>query len=308
MHPVMTLCPIDIFHGRNMHALRVLPGIEQEAVRGTNLFIDDVLTMWKILNVLSKNKDVRNNNPVEAEITSPDDARLDYLLEMADMCKKMGKVEKGKRRKSLTTDTSKAIYHTLNGIVELCKHQLATTHNFVLLGIYSTDPLEKEFGKLRQGSGGTYFLSVQQVIEKLDINKTKLLLKLPADLPNLDVDFGHECENCKYLLDDESSEVFDNLPELEDKILHETKMSLVHIAGYVTRRDDQTEKELLGLTTFYYQKYGHYTKSMDRGGLKVPSDTACQWTFFCYALFNCVIDRVCRKPLANLFMLVAEMY
>ena len=86
-------------------------------------------------------------------------------------------------------------------------------------------------------------MSVQQVLEKLTIKKTKLLLKLNADLPNLDVGIGHECENCNYLLDDETSEVFDNLPELEGKLSHETKMSLVHMAGYVTRHDDQTERE-----------------------------------------------------------------
>ena len=62
-----------------------------------------------------------------------------------------------------------------------------------MLGLYSTDPLEKEFGKIRQGSGGTYFLSVQQFLEKLDIRKTKLLLKLNADIDNLDVSRDHAC-------------------------------------------------------------------------------------------------------------------
>ena len=214
----------------------------------------------------------------------------------------------GKRSKTLTSDTSHALFHTLNGIVDLCKHLLSTTHKYVLLGLFSTDPLEKAFGKLRQGSGGTYFLTCQQVMEKLDINKTKLLLRLNANLDNLSVNIGHECDQCGFWLDDESAEVFDNLEYLEGKVLKETKMSLVHIAGYVTRRDHLTEKQLFDTTTSYYQKYGDYTKSMDRGGLNVPSDSACQWSIFCFILFESVKDKVCRKSLANLFMVVSQMH
>ena len=85
-------------------------------------------------------------------------------------------------------------------------------------------------------------------------------------------------------------------------------MSLVHIAGYVTRKDVPTEEELFNTTTFYFKKYGDYTKSMDRVFLNVPTDKACQWTVFCYLLFNAVKDKVCRKSLANLFVLVADMH
>ena len=41
-----------------------------------------------------------------------------------------------------------------------------------LLRQFSTDPLEKEFGKLCQGSGGTYFINVRQCIEKVHIKLT----------------------------------------------------------------------------------------------------------------------------------------
>ena len=48
--------------------------------------------------------------------------------------------------------------------------------------------------------------------------------------------------------------------------------------------------------------------SLDRGGLNVPSDCACQWTFFCFIMFNTVKDKVCRRSLCNMFMSVAEFY
>ena len=197
----------------------------------------------------------------------------------------------------------------MNGIVELCKHQLSTTHKYVLLGDYSNDPIERAYGKLRQGSGGTYFLSVQQVMEKLAINKTKLLLKLNSDVLNMDVNPGHACENCEYRLDETTTQTFDNLPALEDKICRETKMSLVHIAGYVTRRDGElSEEELLNVTMFYFKEFGDYTKKLDRGGLNVPTDNICQWTFFCYMIFNSVKNQVCRKSLSKIFMLISTTY
>ena len=78
-------------------------------------------------------------------------------------------------------------------------------------------------GPLRKGS---HFLTVQSIMEKLTIKKTKLLLKLIADLDNtVNVDTGHQCHQCENLLDDNTIKVFDELASLEKKIGKE-------IAGY----------------------------------------------------------------------------
>lgn len=295
-----------VFCEETLTALRVHPGLNQKDCEGTILFIEKVLSVWKIVNVRSKYKDIRKNDPLVGEIESTDDDRLTFLLEMGDFFKSIGKSSTGKRKNSLTKDTSDALFHTMNGLVELCRHQLETTHEYVLLGDYSTDPLEKEFGKLRQGSGGAYFLTVQTIMEKLSIKKTKLLLKLNADVDNINVDNGHQCDQCGYLLDDNTIKVFDELAALEEKIEKETKISLCHIAGYVTRHDILSDDELFSCTNFYFQKYGTYTKSLDRGGLNVPTDKACQWTFLCYIMFNSVKDLVCRKSLANIMMMISD--
>ena len=134
--------------------------------------------------------------------------------------------------------------------------------------------------------------------------KAKLLLKLNAeDVLKLDTEVGHQCAKCNYKMDEEICELFDHLSEYEDKISLDNKMSLVHIAGYVTRKDaEMTEEELLGTTTFYYQKFGKYTDTLDRGWLNVPTDNACQWTFLSYLMFNAVKNHVCRKSLSAIFM------
>ena len=82
----------------------------------------------------------------------------------------------GKRYKQFTRDNVQGIRHTCTGIVSLCRSLLRVSHNYVLLGTFATDPLEKESGKLRQGSGGTYFITAQQRIGKVNISKASLLL------------------------------------------------------------------------------------------------------------------------------------
>ena len=77
-----------------------------------------------------------------------------------------------KRIKCLTTDTSNALHQTCHGLVELAKFLLSNdSHSYVLLGKFTTVPIEQAFGKLREGSGGTYFINTQQVIEKWNISK-----------------------------------------------------------------------------------------------------------------------------------------
>ena len=39
-------------------------------------------------------------------------------------------------------------------------------------------------------------------------------------------------------------------------------------------------------TYYHYESYGHFTASIDRGGLNIPGDTVCEWCFMCYILFS----------------------
>ena len=89
------------------------------------------------------------------------------LLSIAEMVDSMNARNGSKRCKTFTKDTAYAISHTLRGIVEMAKTLLCSSHEFILLGEFSSDPLERSFSKLRQGAGGAYFVSVQQSLEKM---------------------------------------------------------------------------------------------------------------------------------------------
>ena len=130
------------------------------------------------------------------------------IHEFGEMALKMAGPVKN-RINQLTKDTGIAIHHTCNGIVDLTKHLLQTSHTYVCPGKFSSFFLEKEFRKLRQGSGGTYFITVQKVIEKYNISKSSPLLKLNVKIDEFNVESGHECSSCDYLIDEEAAEIFD---------------------------------------------------------------------------------------------------
>ena len=216
-----------------------------------------------------------------------------------------GKKGKGKRRKELTKDTAAAFAHTCRGLIALSKDLLENKgFEYVLLGKFTSDHIEKEFGKLRQGCGGCYFITVQQIMKKVAISKTKLLLRLDptADafqLPEAD----HNCKKCGFWMTEEMCSIVDDLPSLEKKLSPDTIASLVYIAGYVVRKDD-----LMDDTYFYYDKHGSYLDKLNRGGLQKPGDTVAQFTIYAYIVFHAVVDHVCRRSLCNVFMVISQLY
>ena len=189
------------------------------------------------------------------------------------MCRAMA-AKQGHRVRQLSKDTATAIYKTSMGIVELARHFLdKRKYDYVCLGKFSIDPLEKTFGKFRQGSGGTYFLNAQQVTEKLRISNAKLQMKLNDNWESGLDKSEHLCDDSKYSLDEESSETFDNLSDFEASVVsQETKQSLTYIARHVVRKDAAEEIEDI---YFYYETYGEYLQKQNRGGLTTPPDSVC---------------------------------
>ena len=54
-------------------------------------------------------------------------------------------------------------------------------------------------------------------------------------------------------------DVFDNLPDLENALWKDQKMTLFYIAGYIIRKDDDSSDDvLLNDTNFYYPKNGDF--------------------------------------------------
>ena len=181
----------------------------------------------------------------------------------------------------------------------------------IILGQFTTDHLEKEFGKLRMGCGGTYFISCQQIIEKTSIQHGKLLLRLGEEL---DMVSGHCCNKCSRVLNDEECSIFSDLSDPENVATIEKEQldtdciqKLVYIAGYLCKNYIMEENDE---STFdYYLKYGDYLDEINRGGLKKPDDTMVQFVILSYFLFlNVDKTEICRTSLSGYFMNLSKIH
>ena len=80
-------------------------------------------------------------------------------------------------------------------------------------------------------------------------------------------------------------------------------MDLTHISGYLVRNQAPVEDS----TTYFYAN-GYFLNELSRGGLTIPHDGICQWTYFCYILFQEICDNVCITSLVNMFLLISSTY
>ena len=122
-------------------------------------------------------------------------------------------------KKTLSRDTANGFSHTCRGLISLSRYLLMYKQfDYVLRGKFTAGHIEKEFGKLRQGSGGTYFITVQQALEKVAISKTRLLLSLDPNSALFQLkESGHQCSKCSFWMNEEMCDIVDNLPNLEEK-------------------------------------------------------------------------------------------
>ena len=146
---------------------------------GTITFLAKVLEFWKIVNILSCFAAQQTRDDLREAISSPYyDLNLKKLEELVAMIKNMQGVEE-KRIKALTKDTPNCLSYTCKRLLETSQHLLQQhEYQFAMQELFTTDPLEKKFSKLHQGSRRANFIIAQQVLEKVNISKTRLLLKL----------------------------------------------------------------------------------------------------------------------------------
>ena len=162
----VSIC-LNVFCEQTLVAVKTHSGLDD--VNGPVSFMEKIISFFKIMNVQSMYDDVRTSDPSRSTIPSLDDEKLKLLTDLADMAEAMMPAKQGGRVRQLTKDTSRALSHTCRGMVDLVAYLLETSHDYVCLGHFSSDPIEKVFGKLRQGSGGVYFINVQQVLQKVTI-------------------------------------------------------------------------------------------------------------------------------------------
>ena len=168
-----------------------------------------------------------------------------------------------------------------------------------MFGLFTSDPIEKEFSKLVQGSGGTYFITVQQILEKVVIRNTKLLLQIGNEIDSLSC---NSYSKCGFLLNESICEIIKNLPDLQKSLTKTVLMSLIYIAGYVEKKDDNCDSYV------YATEYGNYLHELSREELNVPGDTIDQFAIYGYIFFYQVSEITCCKSFTRILMIVSDIY
>ena len=142
---------LRVFCDATVSALETHPFMDTKSVERTANFIKIILKFWKIVNVKGEGADMHFRDASQGIIRSPNDPRLSFLLDLAGMADKM-KNTGGKRNRQLTKDTAQSLTNLCHGFVELAKYLLDCGNAYVIFRWFTTDPLEKCFSKLRQGS------------------------------------------------------------------------------------------------------------------------------------------------------------
>ena len=122
--------------------------------------------------------DVNKNDEMQAVIIDQNYKRLPTILEFGEMAISMACSVQDNCTKELSKDTALAIHRTCNGVVDLCRDLLGTTHQYVCLGKFTTDPLERNIRKTQQGSAFASQLKTRLKESNKIVNETLMSNRL----------------------------------------------------------------------------------------------------------------------------------
>lgn len=100
---------------------------------------------------------------------------------MDTMFKEMHKSIQGQCVRGLTGEKANALHRNLVGVSVLIFLLLKKGYVYVLLGKFSSNRIEAEFGLCRPSRRGTYLIGAKQVINSVKLQRLKLYSKLDVD-------------------------------------------------------------------------------------------------------------------------------
>ena len=177
-----TLCPNN-FGKQNVQLVVnifneiTIEQLEHHGKKDTARFVSLITRTWKILNIKTPDVGKHLSDPDRQTLECTSDPRLEFLHKMASSIKLVDSGKRGTSIKALTSDTANIFHQTLYAIVHLIKVPLDSGYDNVISGKIQSGRLEAEFGIYR-GSCENYFISVEQVVSSLNMQRLKLNDKL----------------------------------------------------------------------------------------------------------------------------------
>lgn len=292
---------LDVFSDKTRSAL-LTSSSSSESSNATASFIQIVLQFWKVINAKALYLDKKQRDPDRAVVNDINSHPISVLKSWAARAKEMEPIS-SPRMKTLTMDTAKALNWTCNCLVDLCSFLLnvdsTLRHKYVPLGFFQQDDIEKHFAHFRMSAGCTYFITTEDIQHTHDVDRARLMLEsLKDDQVSYD-SAGHHCSDCQRDLTDFELLIIDDLSGALDSLTHEEKLSLYHISGYITFKDDLQGGTLCSEAMPDPAKA--YTDALDRGGLRAPTESLQTMVAYCYLFMKLSSTNSCRKRLTKIF-------
>ena len=177
--------------------------------------------------------------------------------------------------------------------MDLIKTLLQNGHKYVLPGKIQSNRVEGEFGIYRQNSGGNYFISVDQVISSLSLERIKPFNKL--DIAREENRRRNCCAMDKSMSVDDCFEDTSNLTCIE-------KSTLYYISGYITKK----QRMQSSVESADAIPESEFTQLVSRGKLSRPPGDLYDLSqyFFCY--FKAKKQKCCNSVFLHAFKLIYE--
>ena len=279
---------LNVFSDETCSALK-FSSVSTDQTKTTALFIEQVLKLWKLLNCKSPVASKRLNDVDRQVIRDTEEGRrpINTLYNWIYVARMMYPHERA-RNMTLTRETSSALEWTCSCLIDLALYLLRTEekwkHDWVALGFFQQDDIERHFGHFRMSAGCNYYLTVKDIINTHSLDRAKIFLKVQSeDLDDLHATKdAHHCPSCDLPLTGTErlllNEIADKNMLLQSDIDH--RMAMVYIAGYIAFK----HKQLEGIIP-QEDPMMAYFNDRNRGKLKCPSYELVNFMLIAFAFY-----------------------
>ncbi|KAG1648620.1 hypothetical protein GQR58_029695 [Nymphon striatum] len=224
-----------IFHESTRDALKFFTSQMNKPWEGTHKFVSLILKLWNIINVKSTTKGYHKCNIQQDPLLSINDWKLNFI---SDFSKFLEIWHSNGAKHGLSKETFTALHHMCLTLPALAKYAFEELgFQYVLLGMFQSDPIESRFGWYRQLSGANYYVSAKQVIESEEKIKAISLMKFT----NFDLNSVSNSIDKEIISSDDIQLIEDALNEISDSYHCQINHNDVNIIYYVAGAIIKTE-------------------------------------------------------------------
>ena len=166
-----------------------------------------------------------------------------------------------------------------------------------MLGQIQSDRIEGEFGIYCEKAGGNYYISIDQVLNGLRLQRLKLFKKLDFEPSNQHV--KDTC--CSEPFSENELACLDDYFGISSELTDVERGTVTYIAGYITQKDSGKITECPPAVDEAYGKDCEFLNLVNRGKLSLPLESIYELSLFCYSYYKIVENKSCAKRILSAF-------